>query len=455
MSPSIVNDSKARVPSPGYGKPLPIFDALYRSLPAGTDDEQFWWKLTGRHLARMMLEAGYPEARQVECLLFHRFTIVPTFGPQPVSSEPWYRSRVAASAGDGAPISYSWRFGTAEKQPYIRNYIEPLGPLTGTAADPNNEVATKALLNEFTRSLPNVDMSLFWTFEPHLRNQFSSKAEREQYAGPSVLTGVEMLPDSNAIDIKMYLYPRIPEQINKLLSTTLPQAMREAYGDNVSLESLNVVKDFLSNHADGRQLGPRGTTAIDCCKIDESRLKFYMATPNTCFDHIASVMTVGGLRPLSPKILASLRELWYELNGLPADFPTSEPVPTPVGQDSNAMSHKGVGFYYDIQPRLALPDVKIFIDVRKHTKSDMAAAETVVSFLERHGRGPNPRAYLNVLRDIVPAEELEARTGVQAFYSVAVKKDEFDITAYFIPQIYRRFAAVQLELNGQRRSRFE
>ncbi|KAL2855955.1 tryptophan dimethylallyltransferase-domain-containing protein [Aspergillus pseudoustus] len=455
MSSKLTNGSNGRVPSPGHGKPLPIFDALYRFLPAGTDDEQFWWKLTGRQLARMMHEAGYPEHRQVECLLFHRFTIVPTFGPQPRSAEPWYRSRVAASAGDGAPISYSWRFGTAEKKPYIRNYIEPLGPLTGTAADPNNEIATKALLNEFDKALPNVDLSLFWAFEPHLRNQFSNREEREKYAGPSVLTGVEMSPDSNAIDIKMYLYPRIPEQINKLLSTTLPLAMREAYGEDVCLDSLNVVKDFLTNHPDGQQLSPRGTTAIDCCKIEDSRLKFYMATPNTSFDHIAAVMTVGGLRPLSAEILKNLRELWYELNGLPADFPTSEPVPTPDGLEANAYSHKGVGFYYDIQPRLALPDVKIFIDVRKHTKSDMAAAETVVSFLERHGRGPNPRAYLNVLRDIVPTQELETRTGAQAFYSVAVKKDEFDITAYFIPQVYWRFPSVQVELNGQRRSRFD
>ncbi|KAA8646857.1 hypothetical protein EYZ11_008638 [Aspergillus tanneri] len=452
---SLSPKSSNRVPSPGHGKPLPIFDALCRFLPVGTEDEQFWWKLTGRQLAGMMHEAGYPEHRQVECLLFHRFKIVPTFGPQPHSAEPWYRSRVAASAGDGAPISYSWRFGTTDKKPYIRNYIEPLGPLTGTAADPNNEMATKALLQDFSTTLPNVDMSLFWTFEPHLCSRFADKAEREKYAGPSVLTGVEMSPDSNAIDIKMYLYPRIPEQIGQLLSTILPQAMREAYGEDVCLDSLNVVKDFLTNHPDGQQLTPRGTTAIDCCKVEDSRLKFYVATRNTSFDHIAAVMTLGGLRPLSTTVLDKLRELWYELNGLASDFPTSEPVPPSVQADESAVSHNGVGFYYDIQPRLALPDVKIFIDVRKHTKSDMAAAETVVSFLERYGQGHNPRAYLNVLRDIVPAEELETRTGAQAFYSVAVKKEEFDITAYFIPQVYRRFASVQLELNGQRRSRFE
>lgn len=173
---SLQLNGKSRGTSPGNAQPLPIFDALCRSLPVGTADEQFWWKLTGRHLARMMLEAGYPEHRQVECLVFHRFKVVPTFGPQPRSAEPWYRSRVAASAGDGAPISYSWRFGTADRKPYIRNYIEPLGPLTGTAADPNNDVATRAFLQDLTTTLPNLDLSLFWTFEPHLVSRFSDKA---------------------------------------------------------------------------------------------------------------------------------------------------------------------------------------------------------------------------------------------------------------------------------------
>ncbi|GFF43086.1 7-dimethylallyltryptophan synthase [Aspergillus udagawae] len=453
MSPLSLN-GKSRGASPGHGEPLPMFDALCRSLPVGTADEQFWWKLTGRHLARMMLEAGYPEHRQVECLLFHRFKIVPTFGPQPTSAEPWYRSRVAAAAGDGAPISYSWRFGTADRKPYIRNYIEPLGPMTGTAADPNNDIATRAFLQDLTNTLPNLDLSLFWTFEPHLVSRFSDKADREKYAGPSVLTGVEFSPDSDAIEIKMYLYPRLPEQISQLLSTIIPKAMREAYGEDVCLDSLNLVKDFLTNHPDGRQLNPRGTTGIDCCKVQDSRVKFYVATNNTSFDHIANVMTIGGRRPLSEEVLNKLRELWYELNGLPADFPTSEQVP--AGSVELPSGHHGVGFYYDIQPSLALPDVKAFINVRKHAKSDLSAAETVIGFLERHGQGHhNPRAYLNVLRDIVPAEELETRVAAQAFYSVAVKKEELDITAYFIPQVYRRFASVQVELNGQRRSRFE
>ncbi|KAL2866115.1 prenyltransferase nscD [Aspergillus lucknowensis] len=447
----------------GHGSSLPIFDALCRFLPAGTDDEQFWWKLTGRHVARMLHEAEYPEARQVECLLFHRYTIVPTFGPQPRSAEPWYRSRVAASASDGAPVSYSWRFGTATRKPYICNIIEPLGPLTGTAADPNNEIATKALLNEFTSTLPHVDMSLFWAFDPHLANRFANKEEREKYAGPRVLTGVEMYPTSNAVEVKMYLYPRIPAQIEKLLTTTLPLAMRDAYGKDVSLDSLNVVTDFLTNHPDGQLLTPRGTTAIDCCKTEKSRVKFYMATPNTSFDHIATVMTIGGRREVPAEMLSGLREFWYALNRLPADFPTSQPVPeAPVAQ--NEHSHPGVGFYYDIQPGLAVPDVKIFIDVRKHSKSDMAAAETVVSFLERRGwGGDNPRAYLNVLREIVPADELETRTGAQAFFSAAFKRGQFEVTAYFIPQVYRRFRAMQAEMNGhanghgsgQRRSRFE
>ncbi|KAF4200322.1 hypothetical protein CNMCM8927_003500 [Aspergillus lentulus] len=454
MSSALLNGRTSLGASPDHNKSLPIFHAVSRHLPVQDEDQQFWWKLTGHHLARMMHEAGYPLHRQLEYLLFHRFKIVPCLGPRPQSAKPWYKSRVAAGAGDGSPIGYSWRFGTADRKPYIRNYIEPLGVLTGKPVDLLNQVATKMLLQDLSTTLPNLDLSLFWAFEPHLRPHFADRVEKEKFAGPSLLVGVEMSPDSSAVDIKTYLYSRVPGQISQLLTTILPQAMRDAYGDDVCLDSLNVVQDFMTLDPNGSQLTPPGTTAIDCCRLQDARVKFYVVTRNTSFDHISAIMTLGGRRPLSAEILAQLRELWYELKGLPLDFPTSEQLPPLSGQEG-ATNPNGVSFYFDIQPRLASPDVKAYFDVGKHATSDMAAAETVIRFLERHGRGQDPRAYLNVLQDIVPAEELETQKGTQAFFSVAVKKNELDITSYFIPQVYRRFAAVQVELNGQRRGLFE
>ncbi|GBF61898.1 prenyltransferase [Trichophyton mentagrophytes] len=433
---------------------VPIFESVSRFLPPANEDEQYWWKITGRHMARMMHEAGYPEDRQVECLLFHRFKVIPCLGPRPRSDTPWYKSRVGGGAADGCPINYSWRFGTADRKPHIRNFIESLGALTNTPADPLNEVATKALLQDYSMTLPNVDLEAFWTFAPHYRPRIIEKADIEKLAGASLLVGAEMSPDSHTIDIKAYMYPRVPSQTSQLLTTILPQAMRDAYGENVCLDSLNFVHEFMTKDPQGSQLVLTGTTGIDCCKLQDTRVKIYVITRNTSFDHIAAIMTLGGRRPISEELLGQLKALWYELKGAPAELPSSEQLPVQTKPDGSK-NPIVVPFYFDIQPRLALPDVKAYIDVSTSPVSDLAAANAVVRHLEQHGSGQNPKAYLNVLKDITPVEELETQKGALAFYSVAVKKNELDITSYFNPQVYKRYFAHEVHLNGQRRSVFE
>ena len=45
-------------------------------LPPHSSDIDFWWKLTGYHLARLIDEAQYPVDRQYEVLLYHYHWIV-------------------------------------------------------------------------------------------------------------------------------------------------------------------------------------------------------------------------------------------------------------------------------------------------------------------------------------------------------------------------------------------
>ncbi|OCK75258.1 hypothetical protein K432DRAFT_409188 [Lepidopterella palustris CBS 459.81] len=245
-----------------------------------------------------------------------------------------------------------------------------MGALTGTPADPSNEVATKELLWELGKVLPEADLSLFWKFAPHLRPKLMDEATRQKFLGSSLLVGLEMALESNTVDIKTYLYPRVPAQVSELLNNIIPKPMRDAYGADVSLDSLNAVCDFIATDPHGSQLIPPGTTAIDCCRPQDARVKFYVVSRNRSFDHIAAIMTLGGRKT--------------------ADFPTSAQLP-PQNEDGAANdggpNPNGLSFSFNIQPRRALPDVKAYFDVAKHAKSDMAAAEAVIGFLERHGRG--------------------------------------------------------------------
>jgi hypothetical protein len=50
--------------------------ALSRWLPPRNVDCDYWWQLTGRHLAKLLQAAGYSDARQHDALVFHYHWIV-------------------------------------------------------------------------------------------------------------------------------------------------------------------------------------------------------------------------------------------------------------------------------------------------------------------------------------------------------------------------------------------
>lgn len=55
---------------------LKAWKALYKYLPGSNEDHDFWWRLTGRHLASLLEAADYPLEKQYEALLFHyRWTV--------------------------------------------------------------------------------------------------------------------------------------------------------------------------------------------------------------------------------------------------------------------------------------------------------------------------------------------------------------------------------------------
>lgn len=58
-------------------EPAPaVWLALKKWLPAQNDDLEYWWGLTGLHLAIMLEAAGYTTEKQYNALLFHYHWIV-------------------------------------------------------------------------------------------------------------------------------------------------------------------------------------------------------------------------------------------------------------------------------------------------------------------------------------------------------------------------------------------
>lgn len=405
----------------------------------------------------------------MELLLFHRFYVVPRLGPKAVGAVPSFWSRIAPGIGDGSPLSYSWRWGTGPNSKIlIRHYIEAMGSLTGTPADPLNELAAKEMLWELGQKFPTTDLSPLWKFAGHIRPSLTDETTRRS-AGSSILVGLETAADSDSVDVMAGLTTRAPSQVQDMLHGIYPRAMRDAYDDDAPLDCLNAVRDFISTDPHGQLLTVLGTTAVDCCMQEVSRFKIYVTSRSASFDQIAAVMTLGGRKPAPQRTLGQLRELWYGLRGLQEDFPTSkEPAVLPCvysgpglpngrsGAVANA-NISGVTFYFDVHPKYTLPHVKLQVEVSKHSKSDLAAIQAVTGFLERRGQGRDAQAYMNVVRGMVTEEELRTKRGFQAFFALAIKNEEIDITSYFLPQVYRRFTQIQEELSSRsrRRSRFD
>ena len=56
--------------------PTKVWTRLSQWLPPRTTDTDYWWKLTGLHLAKMLEAAGYSADDQLDALLFHYHWIV-------------------------------------------------------------------------------------------------------------------------------------------------------------------------------------------------------------------------------------------------------------------------------------------------------------------------------------------------------------------------------------------
>lgn len=328
--------------------------------------------------------------------------------------------------------------------------------MTGTAADPLNEIAPKEMLWELGKTLAEADLSLMWKFSRHIRPDLADEESRKM-AGSSMLVGAQWAPDSTKIDVMAGLMTRSPSKVDVMLSDVFPSAMRDAYGPDVSLHCLDIVRDFMAA-PHGQYLTVLGTTAIDCCSPEVSRFKIYVTTRNTSFDHVVTVMTLDGRISASEQAIDQMRDLWYGLKSPEVEFDASvessrRDLDDDMGRNDDIAANanvSGVTFYFDIHPKYLVPHVKLQIDVSKHAKNDMAAIEAVTRVLRNRGQGRDADAYLNVVRGMVSEEELTTRHGFQAFFAFAFKNDDIDITSYFLPQVYRRFHQTQEEASCPR-----
>lgn len=442
--------------------PSEAWTKLSRYLPYVNAAQDYWWQLTGRHLASLVEAAGYPLEKQYEALIFHYHWTVPYMGPAPKADGTPAKWKSLLGL-DGSPIEYSWKWTTRTSEPDVRYVTEPIGTYPGTHLDPLNQQALRELLQRLSEA-QGTDMNLSWVnhFFARFYDHDNTKYVQEAATGSprstatSVQLGTEFLRNKG-IGFKTYFFPRKLGRVDDISITQYDESMAElqlvgvdANADKGSWGAREALVDFLAHNAEGQVLKPF-SLAVDNVAPAKSRLKWYFHTPHTSLDSVREVMTLGG-RIATDKIDAQLADLYALIRavaGLPDDFPSDAEIPLPAQSDVYDQAARanfgeldevltGYLYYFDIAPGpRQLPEIKWFIPSRHYAPNDLALAHATAAWMETRGRGAHNKRYMKMLGDLSQHRGLETAKGLQTFVSCLFKPDgELDVTTYLGAEAY-------------------
>ncbi|KAL2787217.1 aromatic prenyltransferase [Aspergillus keveii] len=414
--------------------PTKAWTRLSQWLPSRTSDLDYWWKLTGSHLAKILHAADYSDDEQVDALLFHYHYIVPYLGPSPEhkSSIKW-RSAIGV---DGGPFEYSWKWNTTSGKPDVRYTLEAISPFSGTPLDPLNHQAGTELLHRVASVVPSIDLT--WTnhFLATLfsqdRSKYTTAAANGTHFTTSMMVAAEWLP--SGLSMKTYFVPRgLGQGDGSVLMAQWEESIAQLMPTCPARVALH---EFLSTNAEGQLLQP-GMLAVDNVLPEKSRLKLYFQTPHTNFTSVREIMTLGGRISVPESQLEDLRTLLLAVSGLEPDFPNEQEIPCckeysdkDVILDPRILL-SGYVYYFDLAPGPEVPQIKLYNPVRRYGPNDRALAEGLTKWMASHGRGEYCGRYISVLEDLAQHRRLEDGKGRQVYVSCAFKAGgELDVTSY-------------------------
>ncbi|KAK3936140.1 tryptophan dimethylallyltransferase-domain-containing protein [Diplogelasinospora grovesii] len=409
-----------------------VWKSLSQWLPSRNADCDYWWALTGEHLASMLDAAGYT---------------VPYMGPKPGAdgSLKW----PSLLGVEGSPMEYSWKWNTPTSDPDVRFTMEAINQFAGSAMDPLNQTATREMLHRIAETVPTIDLTwvnhFFATLYDHDISAYVAEGKKGAHFTTTVVNASEFLP--RGLSIKTYFVPRRLGQTEGQIPLALwEESLAKLDPDSKARRVLN---EFLATNAEGQHLTPF-MLAVDDVVPEKSRLKFYFQTPHTSFASVRTIMTLGGLLSVPEQQLQDLRTLIAAVTGLEEDYPEAAEVPCAPEYDPAAKDNfvelpillSGYLYYFDIAPGAAVPAIKFYTPVRRYGRDDLSLVKATTAWMERHGRGAYCERYLSMLQGLASHRRLDEGKGLQTYVSCLFKKGrdgvpgELDITSYIGPEAF-------------------
>lgn len=329
-------------------------------------------------------------------------------------------------------------------KPDLRMAVEMIGPLTGTARDPLNQMATREVLRQLDAVNPKVDLAwfnkisraIFGDVDDAEVKEHIETANTADVGCSSMFLAFQFLKGDPKSDspVKAYFMPPRWAQphentTNGLHGKTIAAIRNIGKEGQQDWSALEQLVSFMKDNENGKLLSVPFIASTDCMMSSESRLKLYVRTSKSSFDSVVDILSMGGKRTGFEKNFQELKDLWRLTFELPDGFSTSEELPLRKHTTS------GMCYHFEIQQANALPDVKLYIPTKHYGKSDIKVAEGLTKFLDLYGRGKYAAGYMKALKQLAPLHQLETSSGVQSYISVALEKESLSLTTYFNPDI--------------------
>jgi DMATS type aromatic prenyltransferase len=378
---------------------LPVWLSLNQWLKLFDEDTRFWWETTAPILGRMMELAGYSEDAQQKHLLFYYIYVLPSLDRRP-SPEGYPTGWNSFMTDDYSPLEVSWDWGKVDEKPSVRFSIEPIGRYAGTPADPLNQKMVFQLVDGLRPAFHHtLDLTIFDLLSEALTTSREKlDAKRVSVEGCSQYF-VAFDLDVGHPRLKAYFMPGlkaaeadmpVPGLVSKAMESCdvhLGHLFKQAFNRFSS-----DLADFSANLSKPPQIEIVG---IDCVVPAKSRVKFYVRDWQTSFDSVCQMHSLGAKGPLGSGYIASLRELWSLVLGLPEDFSTTKELPSVPHRTS------GILYYFEIKPNSDVIVPKVYIPVRHYGINDLAIAQGMATYFERRGQTVPVRTYVEELSNIL------------------------------------------------------
>ena len=431
---------------------------LSAGLPPMDGNSTFWWQTSASYLGTALEQAGYEEHDQYDGLLYYYRFILPYLGDRPT---PDGRPKTFQSfiTDDFSPFELSWSWGGPNGKPIVRFLIEAIGSESGTKTDPYNQKRTLDLVRSLQQAKPDIDWQWFDHFfktllisdntpiptstTPRSYNPFSSTFwSSAPSSTPSPANQLTQLGHRSSVFlafdlqrgrllVKPYFLALRAIQTGQSPLSILAEGVRSFPHSSLSIPALDQMLSFASENPEGAKLEWLAI-APDCISPEKSRLKIYARSPNTSFDSVRAIMSLGG-QFTSPEFLSSLAELrkfWQLVLSLPADFSDADEL------CANDHMTSGILYNLDIKPGNAMPETKIYIPAKHYSANDLEAARGVTGYLSQQGKGGFADGYMQTLRAMTTHRRLDEGSDLQTYIGVAFRKGGLELSNYLSPAIH-------------------